>query len=149
MVVNIQLADGVNSILELDRIESAALYAMQMAGASPDAEVTIVLTADNELQRLNREFLGIDAPTDVLSFPADFIDPDSQHPYLGDILVSVQRACQQADLQNHSAKQELLLLIVHGVLHLLGYDHAAEDEKAQMWFLQDQILSHISGDEVK
>lgn len=149
MVVNIQLADGVSSPLGLDRIESAALQAMQMAGASPDAEVTIVLTDDNELQHLNREFLGIDAPTDVLSFPADFIDPDSQHPYLGDILVSIPRASQQADLQNHSVKQELLLLIVHGVLHLLGYDHAEEAEKMEMWSLQDQILSQISGDQFK
>jgi probable rRNA maturation factor len=149
MVVNIQLADGVNSPLMLDRIELATLQAMQLAGASADAELTIVLTDDNELQHLNQEFLGIDAPTDVLSFPADFRDPDSQNSYLGDILVSVQRACQQADLQNHSAKQELLLLIVHGVLHLLGYDHAEEAEKARMWFLQDQILSQLSGDEAK
>ena len=149
MVVNVQLADGVNSPLELDRIESAASQAMRLAGAPSDSELTIVLTDDNELQRLNWEFLNVDAPTDVLSFPADFIDPDSQHPYLGDILVSVQRARQQADLQNHSAKQELLLLIVHGVLHLLGHDHAEETEKAQMWSLQDQILSQISGEEVK
>jgi probable rRNA maturation factor len=146
MVVNIQLSDGVNSPLEPNRIKFAASQAMQMAGAPPDSELTIVLTDDEELHRLNQQFLEIDAATDVLSFPADFIDPDSHHPYLGDILVSVERAHQQAELQGHSARQELLLLIVHGILHLLGYDHAEEVERERMWSLQDQILSQLSSD---
>jgi probable rRNA maturation factor len=144
MVVNIQLADDVTSPLDLNQIELSASLALQMAAAPLDAELTVVLTGDEELQRLNRQFLEIDAPTDVLSFPADFVDPDSHHPYLGDILVSVERAQQQADLQGHSAGQELRLLIVHGVLHLLGHDHAEESEKARMWSLQDQILSKLS-----
>jgi len=147
MVVNIQVADGVNTPLELNRIESAVSQAMHMAGAPPDSELTVVLTYDEELHRLNRQFLEIDAPTDVLSFPADFIDPDSHHPYLGDILVSVERAYQQADLQGHSASQELLLLIVHGILHLLGHDHAEDAERERMWALQDQILSRLSSNE--
>ena len=147
MVVNIQVADGVNTPFELNRIESAVSQAMHMAGAPPDSELTVVLTYDEELHRLNRQFLEIDAPTDVLSFPADFIDPDSHHPYLGDILVSVERACQQADLQGHSASQELLLLIVHGILHLLGHDHAEDAERERMWALQDQILSRLSSNE--
>jgi probable rRNA maturation factor len=144
MVVNIQLADDVTSPLDLNQIELSASLALQMAAAPLDAELTVVLTGDEELQRLNRQFLEIDAPTDVLSFPADFVDPDSHHPYLGDILVSVERAQQQADLLGHSAGQELRLLIVHGVLHLLGHDHAEESEKARMWSLQDQILSKLS-----
>jgi probable rRNA maturation factor len=147
MVVNIQLADDVTSPLDLNQIELSASLALQMAAAPLDAELTVVLTGDEELQRLNRQFLEIDAPTDVLSFPADFVDPDSHHPYLGDILVSVERAYQQADLQGHSARQELLLLIVHGILHLLGHDHAEEAEKERMWALQDQILSRLLSDE--
>jgi probable rRNA maturation factor len=146
MIVNIQLADDVNSPLELNQIESAASQAMHMAGAPPDSELTVVLTDDEELHRLNQQFLEIDAPTDVLSFPADFIDPDSHHPYLGDILISVERARQQSGLQGHSARQELLLLIVHGILHLLGHDHAEEAEKERMWALQEQILSQLLSD---
>jgi len=147
MVVNIQLADDVTSPLDLNQIEFSAALALQMAAAPLDAELTVVLTRDEELQRLNWQFLEIDAPTDVLSFPADFVDPDSHHPYLGDILVSVERAQKQADLQGHSAGQELRLLIVHGVLHLLGHDHAEEAEKARMWSLQDQILAKLSSGE--
>jgi probable rRNA maturation factor len=149
MVVNIQLADDVASPLDHNQVELSASLALQMAGAPLDAELTVILTGDEELQRLNRQFLEIDAPTDVLSFPAGFIDPDSHHPYLGDILVSVERARQQADLQGQSAGQELQLLIVHGVLHLLGHDHVEESEKARMWSLQDQILSRLSSGGLK
>jgi len=146
MVVNVQLVDSTSSPLALNLIESAAMEALRLADAPPDSELTVVLTDDEELRRLNREYLGIDEPTDVLSFPADFIDPDSNQPYVGDILISVERVFQQAELQKHPAKQELLLLIVHGVLHLLGYDHAEEAEKARMWILQDQILSHLTSE---
>ena len=144
MVVNIQFIDDTSSPLSPEAIMSAALEALRFAGAPPDAECTVVLTDDKELQRLNQRYLGIDAPTDVLSFPADFIDPDSHHPYLGDILISVEQAQQQAALQNHPATQELLLLVVHGVLHLLGHDHAEKAEKERMWLLQDQILSSLA-----
>lgn len=144
MVVNIQLVDDLPSPLSTDSLESAALEALRLAGAPPDAECTLVLTDDEQLQRMNLQYLGIDAPTDVLSFPADFVDPDSHHPYLGDILISVERAVLQAQSQDHPAAQELLLLVVHGILHLLGYDHAEEAEKARMWSIQDQIMSRLA-----
>ena len=147
MVVNIQVADDVSSPLSPDLMMSAALAALRFAGAPPDAECTVVLTDDEELRRLNLQFLGVDAPTDVLSFPADFIDPDSNQPYLGDILISIDRLLQQAAAQDHPAKQELLLLVVHGILHLLGHDHAEEAEKERMWVLQDQILSRLASGE--
>jgi probable rRNA maturation factor len=146
MVVNIQQVGDVLSPLDFQQIEAAVVLALQTAGASADVELTIVLTDDEDLQQLNARYLERDAPTDVLSFPADFIDPDTGHPYLGDILISVERARQQAELQAHSESQELLLLIVHGVLHLLGHDHAEEAEKNRMWALQDQILSRLSSD---
>jgi probable rRNA maturation factor len=146
MPVNIQLDEDISSPPDLDLLQSAAVEALRLAGAKPDAEITIVLTDDQELCGLNRQYLGIDAPTDVLSFPADFIDPDSHHPYLGDILISVERAVRQAEQHNHSAQKELLLLVVHGVLHLLGHDHAEQAEKDRMWALQDQILSHVKGE---
>ena len=148
-MVYIQLVDDTISPLDLDQIKTAAAEAMRAAGAPPDSDLTVVLTDDAELHRLNRQYLGIDAPTDVLSFSADFIDPDSHNLYLGDILISVERARRQAEMHSHSAKQELLLLVVHGVLHLLGHDHAEAVEKERMWILQDQILTHIASGEFK
>jgi probable rRNA maturation factor len=149
MVVNIQFVADIVSQLTPDLIRSAAIETMQIASASPDSEITIVLTNDEELHRLNQRYLGVDAPTDVLSFPADFIDPDSHNPYLGDVLVSVERARQQAEAQSHSTEQELMLLIVHGVLHLLGHDHAEPAEKERMWALQEQVLFHFKGESLK
>lgn len=147
MVVNIQFTTDAVCPLTEDQIKAAVEKTMRVAGAISDAELTVVLSDDDELHRLNLQFLGIDAPTDVLSFPADFVDPDSQHPYLGDILISVERALQQAEQQNHSAQQELRLLIVHGVLHLLGFDHAEAVDKERMWSLQNQIVSNLKDGE--
>ena len=147
MVVNIQFTTDAVCPLTEDQIKAAVEKTMRVSGAISDAELTVVLSDDDELHRLNLQFLGIDAPTDVLSFPADFVDPDSQHPYLGDILISVERALQQAEQQNHSAQQELRLLIVHGVLHLLGFDHAEAVDKERMWSLQNQIVSNLKDGE--
>jgi probable rRNA maturation factor len=122
-------------------IERAARAALLHESAEGD--LSIVLTDDAQLQQLNRDYLGIDAPTDVLSFPATETDPDSQATYLGDILISVPRAAQQALEAGHPLASEVQLLVVHGVLHLLGYDHAGRAEKERMWTVQAAILESI------
>jgi len=88
-------------------------------------------------------FLGIDAPTDVLSFSDGDLDPETGAPYLGDILISVERAQAQARSAGHTLQEELTLLVVHGVLHLLGHDHAEPEQKARMWSLQAEILTDL------
>ncbi len=151
MTIHIQVSDDIQSPVESEVVLHAAQAALQAAAEAtpqgtafaPEAELTLVLTDDEQLHQLNLEFLGIDAPTDVLSFPADFIDPDSQSPYLGDILISIPRLLSQAEEAGHSALDEIRLLTVHGVLHLLGYDHAEEAEKARMWALQTEILARL------
>ena len=126
-------------------LENAAQETLQQLRPGSDFDLSIVLSDDDQLQALNRQFLGVDAPTDVLSFPADESkpDPDSQVQYLGDILISYPRAIAQARAGGHSLVDELQLLVVHGVLHLLGYDHATEDEKTAMWAVQAEILTHL------
>ena len=108
-----------------------------------DAGVTIVLSDDAEIQSLNNQFLGIDAPTDVLSFPAGETDPDSGTLYLGDIIISLPRAVEQAERGNHPIEAELQLLVVHGILHLLGFDHAEDMDKQRMWQVQAEILGAL------
>ena len=117
--------------------------------APTNADMTIVLTDDAQLHELNREYLGIDAPTDVLSFPASESDPETGTPYLGDILISIPRAAGQAQSAGHSVEDEVQLLVVHGTLHLLGYDHAEAEEKAQMWKAQAQVLERLGLSHVK
>ena len=113
------------------------------------ADMTIVLTDDAQLHELNREYLGVDAPTDVLSFPASESDPETGTPYLGDILISIPRAKQQAEAAGHSVEDEVQLLVVHGTLHLLGHDHAEAAEKARMWKAQAEVMSALGLSHVK
>jgi len=117
--------------------------------ALASADMTIVLTDDEQLHELNREYLGVDSPTDVLSFPAAESDPETGTTYLGDILISIPRATQQAQAAGHSVEDEVQLLVVHGTLHLLGHDHATAAEKARMWQAQAEVLSGLGLSHVK
>ncbi|HEX9012515.1 MAG TPA: rRNA maturation RNase YbeY [Anaerolineaceae bacterium] len=121
----------------------AAAAALAHEGQPDTVEMTVVLTGDQEIQALNKQFLGNDAPTDVLSFPSGETDPESGAVYLGDMIISVERAKLQAMVAGHSLAAEIELLVVHGVLHLLGYDHGEEGEKRRMWSAQAHILESI------
>jgi probable rRNA maturation factor len=124
-------------------VEQAAEAALKHQSAKPDVTLTVVLTDDAQLQTLNHDFLGNDSPTDVLSFPSDEPDPETGETYLGDILISMPRAALQALAARHPLQAEMQLLVVHGVLHLLGHDHAESAEKERMWAAQGQILAQL------
>ena len=124
-------------------LERAARFTLELQPDSADADITIVLTDDQQLHELNRDFLGVDAPTDVLSFPANESDPETGAEYLGDILISIPRATQQAQAAGRPVEAEVQLLVVHGVLHLLGHDHAEPEEKALMWNEQAKVLERL------
>lgn len=131
--------------LEVDPadLERAAFLALHSQTDPAKCELTIVLAGDEQLRRLNREYLGMDAPTDVLAFPSGHKDPESGGEYLGDVLISFPRALQQAAADGHPVRDELQLLVVHGVLHLLGHDHAEAAEKNRMWAAQGEILGQL------
>ena len=114
-----------------------------------EAEVSLLLTSDEEIHRLNLEYRGIDRPTDVLSFPmidfekeadfsiveereADYFDPDSGELLLGDIIISVDKVAEQALKYGHSKKREFAFLVAHSMLHLCGYDHMTKKEACVM-----------------
>lgn len=129
-------------------IEGAVNAALTHQKESLDVNLSVVLTDNRRLQKLNRDYLGVDAPTDVLSFPASEsdgseIDPETGERYIGDILISVPYAAKGAKQAGNSLEAELQLLVVHGVLHLLGHDHAKPKEKAKMWQAQAQILKSL------
>jgi probable rRNA maturation factor len=124
---------------ELIRRAADAALAHQKAHGS----LTVVLADDAQLQALNLRYLGVDSPTDVLSFPAAERDPDSGERYLGDILISMSRAEAQARAARHPLEEETQLLVVHGVLHLLGHDHAQPEEKSRMWAAQAEVLKDL------
>lgn len=124
-------------------LERAATAALEHQSQSLDSELSIILTNDARLHELNLNYLGVDSPTDVLSFPASETDPETGARYIGDILISVPRAQAQASAAGHPLESEVQLLVVHGVLHLLGHDHAEPQEKARMWKAQSEILENL------
>ena len=143
MMITLEILDAYRSRVDSSALETAVKTAIQQQSAPADASLTLIISDDEQLHTLNRQYRNVDAPTDVLSFSADFIDPESNVPYLGDILISYERATAQATSGGHSIADELLLLTVHGVLHLLGHDHATPEEKTRMWAAQNEILRRL------
>lgn len=142
-MIYLQIDEGQTLPLPDELLEKAALETVLHEGVLVEADLTIVVSDDETLRRLNLEFMGIDEPTDVLSFPADLVDPDTQRRYLGDVILSLPRARAQAPENGQSIQDEVLLLAVHGVLHLLGHDHAEPEEKEHMWAAQAAVLSRL------
>ncbi len=141
--------DNQQDFRESALLERAARFTLDLEPDSADADMTIVLTDDAQLHELNREYLGVDAPTDVLSFPASETDPETGAQYLGDIVISIPRAMLQAQAGGHPLEAEVQLLVVHGTLHLLGHDHAEVEEKARMWQAQAEVMSRLGLSYVK
>lgn len=149
--------------LGIDYEETALLVAEQVLeeeGCPYEAEVSLLLTSDEEIHRLNLQYRGIDRPTDVLSFPqidyeapADFsraeeaeaglFNPDTGELFLGDIIISLDRVKEQAENYGHGEKREFAFLVAHSMLHLLGYDHMTEEEAADMEARQSAVLQHL------
>ena len=134
--------------IDLTLLKVTALATLKHQGIIEASELTIVISDDETLHDLNRRFRGVDRPTDVLSFPNDTRGPFAGHfpRYLGDIVISRPRAAAQAEAAGGTLTEELQLLIVHGALHLLGYEHAEPAEKARMWEAQAAILQLLGID---
>lgn len=109
----------------------------------PGVSLTLRLVNDDEMISLNKAYRRIPETTDVLSFLQDVIDPETNQRYLGDIVLSVEKAAQQRIENQTTLNEECALLAIHGTLHLLGFDHAESDEKAQMWAYQEMIFENI------
>lgn len=104
-------------------------------------DLSIIYTNNKNIQGINRTYRKIDKPTDVLSFPLKAIDPETGRKNLGDIFISIPKAKEQAVEFAHPIREELAILLIHGYLHLIGFDHDSETKKKKMWSLQDQIFS--------
>ncbi|MDO4581783.1 MAG: rRNA maturation RNase YbeY [Bacillota bacterium] len=126
----------------------AAACTLQAAELTQPAEISLTIVDNDEIQRLNREYRGADAPTDVLSFAMSEGEPlpvaAGQPLLLGDIIISAERAAAQAEEYGHSFERESVFLFVHGLLHLLGYDHTrGVNEEREMFALQERVLNEL------
>jgi len=138
----------------ISHIKKAATATLEITGEHKTYALTISIGSDEFLHELNKTYRDTDRPTDVLSFSEDYVIPGTSTIYLGDIAISYPTAVAQAAEAGHAVANELSLLTVHGVLHLLGFDHQDDDQKQEMWALQHQVLdglgikmAHFSGDE--
>jgi probable rRNA maturation factor len=120
----------------------AARSALAHEAAAP-GEVSVLLTGIDRMQRLNAEFMGVDRATDVLSFPSGESAPGTRRHYYGDIAVCIPYAQAQALRGKRDMKEEVELLVVHGVLHLLGHDHDTRPRRQRMWKAQKDILEAL------
>jgi probable rRNA maturation factor len=128
-----------------DRLRQAAETVLSQYEAAAQSGLTIVIDDDEAVRDLNRQFRHIDAPTDVLSFPADAppVIIEDEAPYLGDLVIAFPYASAQAERENHPLDDSLSLLVVHGTLHLLGYDHDTPERRAEMWAAQARALTAL------
>lgn len=119
------------------RLKEAAQTVLARSGVESSVQMTIVIADDDAVAALNRQFRGVDAPTDVLSFPT------YTRPYLGDLIIAYRYAVQQAARLEHEFDDSFALLVVHGTLHLLGHDHDTPASRANMWTQQAAALSQL------
>ncbi|MDX2162680.1 MAG: rRNA maturation RNase YbeY [bacterium] len=142
----IELQNDDGYALDSARLVAAAAQVLSAHQADPGCGISIVIANDAEVARLNLAYRGIDAPTDVLSFPADDLSGaladqmGDEPPYLGDLIIAYPYASAQAQREGHDLMDSLSLLAVHGTLHLLGYDHDTEGNRAAMWAEQEKAL---------
>ncbi len=148
--VDIQIDPRYNADTAL--IERAVVATLAAEQASGPIEVSVMVAGDAELHDLNRDYRGVDAPTDVLSFASEddvgevmFVRPPDAPRYLGDIAISYERVVEQAAEYGHSHERELAYLTVHGVLHLLGYDHELGEEEAAAMRMREEAVMAILG----
>lgn len=144
--------------LDVSEVEliSVAKFVLAKMDVNPGAELSMVLLDTAAMADLHMRWMDLPGPTDVMSFPMDELEPggrpDAPEPgpsMLGDIALCPEFAAEQAAAAGHSLGQELALLTVHGVLHLLGYDHAEPDEEKEMFALQRRLLEEWVADQVE
>ncbi|CAB4736788.1 MAG: rRNA maturation RNase YbeY [Actinobacteria bacterium] len=140
--MGIEIANNSGVACNEDQIVDVAAFALDKMGIHPESDLGITLVNEDEITKLHIQWMNLPGPTDVLSFPMDELKPFSASDgpgIIGDIVICPQFAAKQA--VNHSTEDEISLLTVHGVLHLLGFDHVEEEEHKVMFGLQDKTLA--------
>lgn len=128
----------------MEEVERAVKMALQLERNSLDYEVSVSFVTNEEIHELNRDYRGVDRPTDVLSFQMDEEEVYGEMDVvLGDIVISMEKALEQAEDFGHSLTREIVYLTVHSMFHLMGYDHMNEEEKAEMRSKEKAVLKEL------
>jgi len=129
--------------ISIPALEKAADATLRACRRPISDRIALRISTNRVLREFNKRFRGMDEDTDVLSFEDSYDDPEDGSHMLGDILISLEKAEEQANLGGHLLTEELEMLLVHGVLHICGYDHDEKNEYAKMTALQDKILTAL------
>ncbi|MFH1663099.1 MAG: rRNA maturation RNase YbeY [Chloroflexota bacterium] len=156
MEVDVFFDEGLEGCLDADWLQDIAKQVLITQDTGNDVEMGLVIASQQRVQELNKTYRGKDMPTDVLSFAmhaestdapgAAFATPPDGIKHLGEVIISYPQASKQADEHHHSIKREVAILIIHGILHLLGYDHIEDDEAEKMEAKEAAILNGIAGE---
>jgi len=140
--VEVEIQNELEYDFDAKQLENAARVTAALQAVDEPASVTIVVTDDEAVAKLNQRFRGIDAPTDVLSFPSGEESGifEGEPRYLGDLVMAFPYASSQAEREGFALNDSLSLLVVHGMLHLLGYDHHTFEARKAMWQAQEEAL---------
>ena len=148
--MSIEVLNESGQDLDARRTQRLARFVMEAMRVHPQAELCVTAVDEATMAELNHKWMDKQGPTDVLAFPMDELRPgevgsEPDEGVLGDLVLCPAVAVRQAETAGHPAHEELELLTVHGVLHLLGYDHAEPEEHAEMFSLQDTLLGQWRG----
>jgi probable rRNA maturation factor len=144
--VSIEVIDESGLRLDVGRLASLSRFVIDQLRVHPLAELCIKAVDEDTIAQLNEQWMEKEGPTDVLAFPMDelrpgLVDQEPEEGVLGDLVLCPAVAVRQGETAGHGTSAELELLTVHGILHLLGYDHAQPDEHREMFRLQDRLLA--------
>ena len=153
MEVAVLVEEGFEECPEASWLEGVVEQTLVARGVDSRTELSLVITGQERIRQLNLSYLGKDEPTDVLAFAmlsgqtqdefVPFVTPPDGIKHLGEVIISYPQAVSQAKEHQHSVKRELAILIIHGVLHLLGYEHDKPELESEMRARETEILSHI------
>jgi probable rRNA maturation factor len=153
MEINVLIDEPLETGLEPGWLEGITRQVLEAQGAGAEAEVSLLIATGERVKELNREYLGEDEPTDVLAFSAreegagqpPFIHPPDGLLHLGEVIIAYPQAVIQAAEHGHPVKKELAILLIHGLLHLLGYDHDEPEGERRMKSREAELLSYLEG----
>ena len=146
--MDVLFENNTNEEINYKLIEKVISEALRYEGVNDNTEVSVTIVDNEEIRKITNKFRNIDRATDVLSFPLiDFdnesLPDDGSKIYLGDIIISIERAKEQAKEYGHSIDREIGFLTAHSMLHLLGYDHMVPEEEKEMFAKQEEILNNL------
>lgn len=143
MASSVTVQKEFNKVIRIRWVKKVIQHILKNHTQEPNATISVAFMDNDGIQELNAAYRGMNRPTDVLSFPGEYLDPETGRKVLGDIAISVPQVQSQADKAKNRFLDEVALMLVHGTLHLQGYDHGSAAEKKPMWEKQNLILTEL------